>query len=234
MDAKFSPRVRDVITYSREEALRLGHNYIGIEHLLLGLIREGEGNAMKILHRLDVDLDQLRRQVESAMEPASAMRPPDKDKITLIKQAEKMLKITFLEAKLFKSNQIDTEHLLLSMLKDEDNLATRTLHRFKVDYTTVKNELDAILADGGSGASGYTSNKPKAQGPQGTDDDDDDSGSFAGGSGGGAQRKPGDSKSKTPVLDNFGRDLTKMAEEGKLDPIVGREKEIERVSQVLS
>ena len=234
MDAKFSPRVRDVITYSREEALRLGHNYIGIEHLLLGLIREGEGNAMKILHRLDVDLDQLRRQVESAMEPASAMRPPDKDKITLIKQAEKMLKITFLEAKLFKSNQIDTEHLLLSMLKDEDNLATRTLHRFKVDYTTVKNELDAILADGGPGASGYTSNKPKAQGPQGTDDDDDDSGSFAGGSGGGAQRKPGDSKSKTPVLDNFGRDLTKMAEEGKLDPIVGREKEIERVSQVLS
>jgi ATP-dependent Clp protease ATP-binding subunit ClpC len=234
MDAKFSPRVRDVITYSREEALRLGHNYIGIEHLLLGLIREGDGNAMKILHRLDVDLDLLRRQVESAMEPASAMRPPDKDKITLIKQAEKMLKITFLEAKLFKSSQIDTEHLLLSMLKDEDNLATRTLHRFKVDYATVKNELDAILADGGMGATDYSSNRPKAQGPQGTDDDDDDSGNFAGGGGGGAQRKPGDSKSKTPVLDNFGRDLTKMAEEGKLDPIVGREKEIERVSQVLS
>ena len=232
MDAKFSPRVRDVITFSREEALRLGHNYIGIEHILLGLIREGEGNAVKILHRLDVDLDHLRKVVEGAMEPASAMRPPDKDKITLVKQAEKMLKITFLEAKLFKSAQIDTEHLLLSMLKDEDNLATRTLHKFKVDYENVKHEVDAILADGGIGGEPFTAKpKPKAQGPQSTDDDDEESGSF---SGGGGQRKQGDSKSKTPVLDNFGRDLTKMAEEGKLDPIVGREKEIERVSQILS
>ncbi len=232
MDAKFSPRVRDVITFSREEALRLGHNYIGIEHILLGLIREGDGNAVKILHRLDVDLDELRKVVEGSMEPASAMRPPDKDKITLVKQAEKMLKITFLEAKLFKSAQIDTEHLLLSMLKDEDNLATRTLHKFKVDYDNVKHEVDAILADGGVGGDTYTSKPPKAQGPQSTDDDDDDSSSFAGG--GGGQRKQGDSKSKTPVLDNFGRDLTKLAEDGKLDPIVGREKEIERVSQILS
>ncbi len=232
MDAKFSPRVRDVITFSREEALRLGHNYIGIEHILLGLIREGEGNAIRILQRLEVDIDELRKVVEGSMEPASAMRPPDKDKITLIKQAEKMLKITFLEAKLFKSPNIDTEHLLLSMLKDEDNLATRTLHKFHVDYDSVKHEVDTILADGGDGPDTFV-NKPKAQGPQSTDDDDDDSGSFSGG-GGGAQRKQGDSKSKTPVLDNFGRDLTKLAEDGKLDPIVGREKEIERVSQILS
>jgi ATP-dependent Clp protease ATP-binding subunit ClpC len=231
MDAKFSPRVRDVITFSREEALRLGHNYIGIEHILLGLIREGEGNAIRILQRLEVDIDELRKVVEGSMEPASAMRPPDKDKITLIKQAEKMLKITFLEAKLFKSPHIDTEHLLLSMLKDEDNLATRTLHKFHVDYESVKHEVDVILADGGAARDTFTS-KPKAQGPQSADDDDDDSGSFSGG-GGGGQRKQGDSKSKTPVLDNFGRDLTKMAEDGKLDPIVGREKEIERVSQIL-
>ncbi|MFN6178301.1 MAG: ATP-dependent Clp protease ATP-binding subunit [Flavobacteriales bacterium] len=233
MDAKFSPRVRDVITFSREEALRLGHNYIGIEHILLGLIRDGEGNAVKILRRLEVDLDELRRMVEGSMEPASAMAPPDKDKITLVKQAEKMLKITFLEAKLFKSPNIDTEHLLLSMLKDEDNLATRTLHKFHVDYESVKHEVDAILANGGGADSTYTSKPPKAQGPQSTDDDDDDSSGFAGG-GGAGQRKQGDSKSKTPVLDNFGRDLTKMAEEDKLDPIVGREKEIERVSQILS
>ena len=233
MDAKFSPRVRDVITYSREEALRLGHNYIGIEHILLGLIREGEGNAIRILQRLEVDIDELRKVVEGSMEPASAMRPPDKDKITLIKQAEKMLKITFLEAKLFKSPHIDTEHLLLSMLKDEDNLATRTLHKFHVDYESVKHEVDTILADGNDVQDSFSS-KPKAQGPQSADDDDDDSGSFQGGGGGGAPRKQGDSKSKTPVLDNFGRDLTKLAEEGKLDPIVGREKEIERVSQILS
>ncbi len=231
MDAKFSPRVRDVITFSREEALRLGHNFIGIEHILLGLIREGEGNAVRILQRLSVDLDQLRKVMEASMEPASAMRPPDKDNITLVKQAEKMLKITFLEAKLFKSPQIDTEHLLLSMLKDEDNVATRTLHKFRVDYENVKHEVDLILSSGGT-ATDTIPNKPKAQGPQGTEDDDDEGSSFSAGGGGG--RKQSDSKSKTPVLDNFGRDLTKMAEDGKLDPIVGREKEIERVSQILS
>jgi len=231
MDAKFSPRVREVITFSREEALRLGHDRIGIEHILLGLIREGEGNAVRILQRLEVDLDELRRVVESSMEPASASRPSDKDKITLVKQAEKMLKITYLEAKLFKSPHIDTEHLLLSMLKDEDNLATRTLLKFHVDYESVKHEVDAILADGGAGPDALP-HKPKAQAQQSADDDDDEGGGFTGT--GGGQRKQGDSKSKTPVLDNFGRDLTKLAEDGKLDPIVGREKEIERVSQVLS
>ena len=232
MDGKFSPRVREVIGYSREEALRLGHNYIGIEHILLGLIREGEGNAVKILRHLDVDLEDLRRVVEGGMEPASALRPPDKDKIILVKQAEKMLKITFLEAKLFKSTQIETEHVLLSILKDHDNLATRTLTKFKVDYEQVKNEVDTILAgDGPSSTS--TKPRPKAQGPTEDDDDENSGASYTGGGGAGA-KKQGESKSKTPVLDNFGRDLTKMAEDGKLDPIVGREKEIERVSQILS
>ncbi len=230
MDAKFSPRVRDVIGYSREEALRLGHDHIGIEHILLGLIREGEGNAVKILHHLGVNLEDLRKSVEAGMEPASAIRPPDKDKIMLVKQAEKMLKITFLEAKLFKSPHIDTEHLLLSMLKDQDNLATRALNKLKVDYEQVKHEVETITAGDAPPTMGSRPT-PKAQGPQSTDDDDDDSGSASYGAG---AKKQGDSKSKTPVLDNFGRDLTKMAEEGKLDPIVGREKEIERVSQVLS
>ncbi|MFZ1658655.1 MAG: ATP-dependent Clp protease ATP-binding subunit, partial [Flavobacteriales bacterium] len=235
MDAKFSPRVREVIGFSREEALRLGHTRIGIEHILLGLIRDGEGNAVKILRHMDVDLEDLRKMVEGAMEPASGMRPPEKDKITLVKQAEKMLKITFLEAKLFKSPQIDTEHVLLSMLKDQDNLATRALHKFHVDYEGVKHEVETILA--GDGPTSIAPRpRPKAQGPQSTDDDDEESGGqgFSGGGAGGAAKKPGDSKSKTPVLDNFGRDLTKMAEDGKLDPIVGREKEIERVSQILS
>ena len=230
MDAKFSPKVKEVISFSREEALRLGHNFIGIEHILLGLLRENDSNAVKILRRLEVDVEHLRKTVESGMEPASAIRPPDKDKITLVKQAEKMLKITFLEAKVFKSQQIETEHLLLSILKDDDNLATRTLNKMQVDYDSVKHEVESIKADGAK------PERPKAQGGA-TDDDDDESGSFQGGSGGagaGGQRKQGDSKSKTPVLDNFGRDLTKLAEDGKLDPIVGREKEIERVSQILS
>lgn len=227
MDAKFSPKVKEVISFSREEALRLGHNFIGIEHILLGLIRESDSNAVKILRRLEVDVDQLRKTVENGMEPASAIQPTDKDKITLVKQAEKMLKITFLEAKVFKSQQIETEHLLLSILKDDDNLATRTLNKMQVDYETVKHEVDTIKADSPK------PERPKASGA--TDDDDDDGGSFqSGGGGGGGQRKQGDSKSKTPVLDNFGRDLTKLAEDGKLDPIVGREKEIERVSQILS
>ncbi|MCO5273882.1 MAG: ATP-dependent Clp protease ATP-binding subunit [Flavobacteriales bacterium] len=226
MDAKFSPRVREIIGYSREEALRLGHDHIGIEHILLGLIREGDGNAVKILRHLGVDLEDLRKMVEAGLEPATSARQPDKEKITLVKQAEKMLKITFLEAKLFRSPQIDTEHLLLSILKDEHNLATRALNRLKVDYEGVKHEVETILA----GDATAPRSQPKAQGPQSTDDDDDDSGS----SGFSAPKKPGDSKSKTPVLDNFGRDLTRMAEDGKLDPIVGREKEIERVSQVLS
>ncbi len=134
MDAKFTPGSARSSPTVVKKPLRLGHNYIGIEHILLGLIRDGDGNAVKILRRLEVDLDELRRMVEGSMEPASAMAPPDKDKITLVKQAEKMLKITFLEAKLFKSPNIDTEHLLLSMLKDEDNLATRTLNKFHVDY----------------------------------------------------------------------------------------------------
>jgi ATP-dependent Clp protease ATP-binding subunit ClpC len=235
MDAKFSPRVRDVITYSREEALRLGHGHIGIEHILLGLIREGEGNAVKVLMRLEVDLDELRRSIEAAMEPASPMRPPDKDKITLVRQAERMLKITFLEAKLFKSPSIDTEHVLLSMLKDEDNLVTRTLRKFNVDYEAVKHEVDAIMAESGAGTSPDTfppPRSPRAQAQQSADDDEDDGGLPGGGAS--SHRKQGDSKSKTPVLDNFGRDLTKLAEDGKLDPIVGREKEIERVSQILS
>ncbi|MBP8823333.1 MAG: ATP-dependent Clp protease ATP-binding subunit [Flavobacteriales bacterium] len=230
MDAKFSPRVRDIIGYSREEALRLGHDHIGIEHILLGLIRQGEGNAVKILHHFGVNLEDLRKMVEAGMEPASTIRPPDKDKIMLVKQAEKMLKITFLEAKLFKSPHIDTEHLLLSMLKDHDNLATRALNKLKVDYDLVKHEVESIMAGDAPPTMGSRPT-PKAQGPQSTDDDDDDSGSASYGSG---AKKPGDSKSKTPVLDNFGRDLTKMAEDGKLDPIVGREKEIERVSQILS
>ncbi len=221
------------MTNSRNEALRLGHDHIGIEHILLGIILDEGGNAVRILRRLGVEPEELRKRLESSMAPASPVPAPSKDKLGLVKQAEKMLKITYLEAKLFKSPHIDTEHLLLSMLKDEDNLATRTLHLFHVDYENVKQAVDAILADGGANDPGtYTSKPPKAQAPQSADDDDDENaGGFAQGGGG---RKQGDAKSKTPVLDNFGRDLTKLAEDGKLDPIVGREKEIERVSQVLS
>ena len=223
MEAKFSPRVKDVISFSREEALRLGHNYIGVEHLLLGIIREGDGVAVKIIENSNIDLKELRKVLESNLENGNS-KQTDTNNIPLIKQAEKVLKITYLEAKLFKSNMIGTEHLLLSILKEEDNVASQTLNKFKIDYTLVKDELELMMEQG------YQN--PKAELPGSTDDEEDEREENF--SSAGSSRKPSDSKSKTPVLDNFGRDLTKLAEEGKLDPIVGRQAEIERVSQILS
>ena len=225
MDSNFSPRVKDVITFSREEALRLGNDYIGTEHFLLGLIREGEGVAVKILNNLNVDLAILRKSIEDNITPSTnKATSANSGNIPLVKQAEKTLKITYLVAKTFKSSIIGTEHLLLSILKDENNLATQTLGEYHVDYHVAHEELEMILSE--------KSRTPKADFPGGTADGDDDEPERFKGSAGAAAK--GNSKSKTPVLDNFGRDLTRMAEDDKLDPIVGREKEIERVSQILS
>jgi ATP-dependent Clp protease ATP-binding subunit ClpC len=226
MEAKFSPRVKDVISYSREEALRLGHDYIGTEHLLLGIIREGEGVAMQLLKSLGVDITELRKTIED-FAPATTKKINHLANIPLVKQAEKALKITYLEAKFFKSSVIGTEHLLLAILKDEDSVAAKALNNFNISYDTIRHELEVYKIN------------PRAEmpnSPADDDDDEDDGGAMGGGGGGtgGGSKRSSDSKSKTPVLDNFGRDLTKMAEEGKLDPIVGREKEIERVSQILS
>ena len=225
MDAKFSPRVKDVISYSREEALRLGHDYIGVEHLLLGIIREGEGVAMKMIKSSGVDSKELRKKLESKLESGQLNEVKNSGNIPLLKQAEKVLKITYLEAKLFKSNMIGTEHLLLSILKEDNNIASSILKEFKLNYDSVKDELDIMQE------SGYKPEKlPEAKRIEPADEDEPKEESFSSSS----SKKPSDSKSKTPVLDNFGRDLTRFAEDGKLDPIVGREKEIERVSQILS
>jgi ATP-dependent Clp protease ATP-binding subunit ClpC len=208
MEGNFSNRVQDVIRLSREEALRLGHDYIGTEHLLLGIIREGEGIAVKILRNLNVDLYKLKKAIEDTVRTSGGTLTIGN--IPLTKQAEKVLKITYLEAKLYKSDVIGTEHLLLSLLRDDDNIAAQILHQFNVHYDIVRNELDNIISGKPSaGAAPQTSAHPQQE------------------------KKPQD-RSKTPVLDNFGRDLTKLAMEDKLDPIVGREKEIERVAQVLS
>ncbi len=217
MEAKFSPRVKDVISYSREEALRLGHDYIGAEHLLLGLIREGDGVAIKVIKSLGLDTPRLRKSVEDAVKGTSGTNV-NLGNIPLTKQAEKVLKITYLEAKIFKSEVIGTEHLLLSILRDEDNIASQILSQFNVNYEVFKAQLENFKLN------------PSAEAPQNPAGDDDykEEENYS------APKKPTDAKSKTPVLDNFGRDLTRAAEEGKLDPIVGREKEIERVSQILS
>jgi ATP-dependent Clp protease ATP-binding subunit ClpC len=223
MEAKFSNRVKEVISLSREEALRLGHDYIGTEHLLLGMIREGEGVAVGLLKKLGISLDELRVTIEQATKGTATNNVKNLANIPLTRQSEKTLKITYLEAKIFKSPLIGTEHLLLSILRDEDNVATQILNKFNVNYEVIKEMLEY-----------QSSGSRPVMGPE-TDDDDNDRGMFGGsGSGGSGKEAKGTEKSRTPVLDNFGRDLTKLAEVGKLDPIVGREKEIERVAQVLS
>lgn len=224
MEAKFSNRVKEVISLSREEALRLGHEYIGTEHLLLGMIREGEGVAVGLLKKLGVSMDELRQAVEQATKGTASGNVKNLANIPLTRQSEKVLKITYLEAKIFKSQLIGTEHLLLSILRDEDNLATQILDKFDVAYDVVKEMLE------------YQTDNPMAQSD--TDDPDEDAGRvFGGASSQGSNPREGAKtaeKSRTPVLDNFGRDLTKLAEDDRLDPIVGREKEIERVAQILS
>jgi len=236
MEAKFSQRVKDVLSFSREEAIRLGNEYIGVEHLLLGMIREGEGMAIRILSYLNVDMSELRRTIEAAIvNPANHNKV--NDNLPLVKQAERALKLTYLEAKLFNSELIGTEHLMLAILKDEDNLVTRSVKKYNVDYDLFKEEVKSILISGDDASIqadkeklyGESDSDPKDELSGGSQDDDPDEG-------GGIEnlRKTADSKSKTPVLDNFGRDLTKAAEENRLDPIVGREKELERISQILS
>ncbi len=217
MEGNFSNRVQEVIRLSREEALRLGHDYIGTEHLLLGIIREGEGIAVKILRNLGIDLYKIKKTIEDTVRSQGGTLTIGN--IPLTKQAEKVLKITYLEAKLYKSEVIGTEHLLLSLLRDDDNIAAQILAQFSVQYDTVRNELDNII----SGKPTPPSHRESHPEPHGESQGR-----------GGASSERRQERAKTPVLDNFGRDLTKLALEDKLDPIVGREKEIERVAQVLS
>ncbi|HLF51393.1 ATP-dependent Clp protease ATP-binding subunit [Flavobacterium sp.] len=230
MDDNFSPRVKDVITYSKEEALRLGHDFIGTEHLMLGILRDGNGKAIDILNNLSIDLDFLRRKVE-ILSPANPNIEINNEKknLHLTRQAERALKTTFLEAKVFQSTLISTAHLLLCILRNENDPTTKLLNKLKIDYDTAKEQYLNMTPN--NNEEEFLENLPRASDSYNEDSGQDDSlkeGNF---------NSPGNKsnkKSKTPVLDNFGRDLTEMAEEGKLDPVVGREKEIERVSQILS
>lgn len=221
MEAKFSPRVKEVIQYSREEAIRLGHDYIGCEHLLLGIIREGEGKAIQTIKLLEIDVLRLKQGVEEAI-LSERKTIANLGNIPLTKQAEKALKITYLEAKIFKTDLIGTEHLLLSILRDEDNLCSQILEKYGINYDIFK----ALLEEGVDSIQGEISGDDESDNPEDYYHREKKESE--------TRKSTGKSKSKTPVLDNFGRDLTKAAEEDKLDPIVGRHKEIERVCQVLS
>lgn len=227
MDDNFSPRVKDVITYSKEEALRLGHDFIGTEHLMLGMLRDGNGKAIVILNNLSVDLDHLRKKVE-ILSPANPNIENNNDKknLHLTRQAERALKTTFLEAKVFQSSSISTAHLLLCILRNENDPTTKLLHRLKIDYNLVKEQYLNMTPS----EEDFNDNLPTNES---YNDDSGQDDSLKEGNFNNPANKT-NKKSKTPVLDNFGRDLTEMAEAGKLDPVVGREKEIERVSQILS
>ncbi|MFN7280740.1 MAG: Clp protease N-terminal domain-containing protein, partial [bacterium] len=222
MDNNFSAQVKEIISFSREEALRLGNDFIGTEHLLLGLIREGDNTAIKILKNLNVDLYELRKEVEMAVKDKTGKNIANINSLPLTRQAEKVIRVTVLEAKALKSPTVETEHLMLSILKNKENIATQILNNFEVDYDLFRNELGLVK-----------SNDVRSEFQEENDDDFDEEKK-------GYQQKSKQAsgaaanKSKTPVLDNFGRDITRLAEMGSLDPIVGREEEIERVSQILS
>jgi ATP-dependent Clp protease ATP-binding subunit ClpC len=229
MDDNFSPRVKDVITYSKEEALRLGHDFIGTEHLMLGILRDGNGKAINILNNLDVDLEHLRRKVEILSPPnPNPNNSNEKRNLHLTRQAERALKTTFLEAKVFQSTSISTAHLLLCILRNDNDPTTKLLNKLKIDYDTAKEQYLNMIPNNNSEDDYNDTPKAESYNDDSGQDDSIKEGSFNNPAGKSAK------KSKTPVLDNFGRDLTEMAEEGKLDPVVGREKEIERVSQILS
>jgi ATP-dependent Clp protease ATP-binding subunit ClpC len=226
MNDNYSPRVKNVISYSKEEALRLGHDAIGTEHLLLGLIREGSGSAIDILLSLQVNFSLLRNKVE-VLSPASAMGMTENEKknLLLTRQAERALRTTFLEAKFFNDKTIGTAHLLLCILKNDSDPTTRVLNKLKVDYESVKDIYIAMTTNNDD----YIDDMPTNEtfGDEGGQDDSFKTEPIK-------EQNKSTKKYKTPVLDNFGRDLTEMAELGKLDPVIGREKEIERVSQILS
>tara|TARA_A100001011_G_C14322291_1_gene851397 strand:- start:9867 stop:12413 length:2547 start_codon:yes stop_codon:yes gene_type:complete len=229
MDDNFSPRVKDVISFSKEEALRLGHNFIGTEHLMLGILRDGGGKAIAILNAIEINLDELRRKVEilnpAAIENSQSLN--DKKNLHLTRQAERALKTTFLEAKLFQSDLINTVHLLLCILRNENDPTTKLLSKLNVDYDIVKEQFKLMLTND---SDSYDDIPSASSFPDEKDNEND------------GKENPfiptseskTSKKSKTPVLDNFGRDITALAQQEKLDPVVGREKEIERVSQILS
>src|SRR6056300_1646278 len=229
MDDNFSPRVKDVIAFSKEEALRLGHNFIGTEHLMLGILRDGGGKAIAILNAIEVNLEELRRKVE-ILNPATLENTQslnDKKNLHLTRQAERALKTTFLEAKLFQSELINTVHLLLCILRNENDPTTKLLSKLNIDYDIVKEQFKLMLTNDAdnydelpSSASFSDEKENEGDGKENPFIPTSDS--------------KGSKKTKTPVLDNFGRDVTALAEQEKLDPVVGREKEIERVSQILS
>jgi len=219
MDSQFSQRVKDILGYSKEEAIRLGNSHISPEHLFLGILRDGESVAIEILINQGIDLMVLKGSLEKSIKVESPIPVTDHEVIPLLRSTERILKLVYLEAKSLKSSTINTEHLLLAILKDENALVTRFLSELDVTYQSVRRMVET--------------ESPSARADFPRDEDDEGQG-LGGQSKGQSSSSSSKTSSDTPVLDNFGIDLTKAAEEGRLDPVVGREREIERLAQILS
>ena len=218
----FSSKVKRILNLSRNQATRLGHGYLGTEHLLLGMIEDNDNLAVRVLDSMDVDFQELRFKIEDkTTDLEDDLTSTNVDNMPLNKQLEKILKVTPLEAKNLKSDEICPEHLMLSMLRHKDNMASRILEEFDIDYESYRSELEYVIQEQDTAVNDI-------YGSAGSEDIPiEDEGERM-------QYKGRSTKSRTPVLDNFGRDITKLAEEDDLDPIIGREVEIERVSQILS
>ncbi len=232
MDENFSPRVKDVISYSKEEAIRLGHDFIGTEHLILGILRKGDGTAIDIIEKLDIDISYLRKKIEM-LSPANLenINKSVNRNLHLTKQADRALKTTFLEAKVYKSDFVNTAHLLLCILRNENDPTTKLLQKFDMNYNKAKETFNRLSYDNSEPNENEDFEFPSFETPS----DDEPLGEMPKSPFDDLPKsKPTPKKSKTPVLDNFGRDLTFLAENDKLDPVVGRKTEIERISQILS
>jgi ATP-dependent Clp protease ATP-binding subunit ClpC len=230
MNRKFSPKVKKIIQASREEAIKMGQTSIGTEHFLLGILNEKDSLTAKVFDSLDIDVVALKTRIHEANSlEENEETNYSTGNLPLNKNAEKVLKVTFLEAKVYKHDEIQPEHLMLSILKHKDNTASILLDEFSLDYDIFRTELEFALQEMDAS---YTETFMQAPSDNDTPMDDDMNDGFSN-----TKRQPSstsNSKSRTPVLDNFGRDVSRLAEEGKLDPIIGRETEIERVSQILS
>ncbi len=232
MNNQFTPRVSDIITYSKEEAIRLKNSYIGPEHLLLGLLREGEGKAIEVLFNLQIDLKQLKIEIENKLNDVQDNDLPFNENINFNDVASRILKLCILEARQMKCEAVDSEHILLAIMRQKNNKASQLLEEHEVTYEKIMEAL-TLQPDAPRAGLGFDEDE----------DEEDDRGMLQRpqnpqGQGSSSQQTRTTQQKKTandtPILDNFGTDLTRAAEEGKLDPVVGREKEIERVAQILS
>ncbi len=228
MDQKFSPRVQDIMQHSREEAVNMGNPYIGLEHIFLGIVNDKDSNAVQILKNLDLDIEAFKQKLEASIKTNNVVLG-NANNLPLTKQAERALKFTYIVAKDFNCEQVASEHLMLAILHDDNNIVSQRLEYEGITFNRYKKEVEKLTPNYPT----KSRNEDVATEPQNVFQDEDEEDETPTQTTDKQQRK-GMTKSATPVLDSFGRDLTKAAEEGRLDPIVGREKELERIAQVLS